>query len=60
VVGRGLGDTPSWDIGLHYLGPGTLFVPAWYPIACVSFDLLVAVYVACSMLSMLMTATPSR
>jgi hypothetical protein len=48
---------PAWDIGLHYFGPGNLFVPAWYAIACVTFDLLVAAYVAWGML---MRAIPSR
>jgi hypothetical protein len=38
---------PIWDIGLHYLGPGRSFVhPLRYPIPCVSFDLLVAGYLA--------------
>jgi hypothetical protein len=38
---------PLWDIGLHYFGPGIAFVhPLRYPIPCVSFDLLVAVYAA--------------
>jgi hypothetical protein len=38
---------PIWDIGLHYLGPGSSFVhPLRYPIPCVSFDWLVAGYVA--------------
>jgi len=36
---------PAWDLGLHYLGPGH-FAPAWYALMCVSFDLLVAGYVA--------------
>lgn len=37
---------PVWDIAIHYLGPGASFAPDWYAIACVSFDLLVAAYVA--------------
>ena len=37
---------PVWDLGLHYVGPGGAFVPAWFAIACVSFDLLVAAYIA--------------
>jgi hypothetical protein len=38
---------PLWDIGLHYIGPGSAFVhPLRYPIPCVSFDWLVAGYVA--------------
>jgi uncharacterized protein DUF6010 len=36
---------PAWDIGLHYLGPASL-APAWYVIACVSFDWAVAAYIA--------------
>jgi len=41
---------PAWDIGLHSLGPGASFVPAWYAIACVAFDLLVAAYIAYAIL----------
>ena len=36
---------PVWDIGLHSVGPGT-FAPAAYPIACLTFDLVVAGYIA--------------
>lgn len=35
---------PVWDIGLHYIGPGT-FAPWTYAIACLSFDLVVAAYI---------------
>ena len=37
---------PVWDIVLHYVGPGRAFAPVWYAVPCVSFDLVVAVYVA--------------
>ena len=37
---------PLWDVGLHYLGPGRPFAPETYTMACLSFDLLVAAYVA--------------
>lgn len=37
---------PLWDVGLHYFGPGGSFAPVGYTITCVSFDLLVAAYVA--------------
>ena len=37
---------PLWDVGLHYLGPGRSFAPETYTIACLSFDLLVAAYIA--------------
>ena len=37
---------PVWDVGLHYIGPGNAFAPFTYAIACVSFDLVVAVYLA--------------
>ncbi len=37
---------PAWDVGLHLVGDGSAFTPAWYSVACVSFDLLVAVYLA--------------
>lgn len=36
---------PVWDIGLHFIGPGRSFAPFTYAIACVSFDLVVAVYI---------------
>jgi hypothetical protein len=39
---------PLWDVGLHYLGPGRSFAPETYTIACLSFDLLVAAYIAIS------------
>jgi hypothetical protein len=35
---------PFWDFLLHYLGPGNLFTPWTYAIACISFDWLVAIY----------------
>ena len=37
---------PLWDVVLHYLGPGRPFAPETYTIACLSFDWLVAVYIA--------------
>jgi hypothetical protein len=36
---------PVWDIALHYFGPGKAFTPWAYPLACGSFDLVVAAYV---------------
>lgn len=33
-----------WDVGLH-TASGVDFVPVWYPIICVSFDLTVAGYI---------------
>jgi hypothetical protein len=36
---------PIWDIGLHYVGPGSSFVPMTYTILCASFDLVVGAYV---------------
>ena len=35
-----------WDMVLHYLGPRQSFAPATYTIPCLSFDLLVAAYIA--------------
>jgi hypothetical protein len=35
-----------WDIGLHYLGPGSSFAPMTYTILCASFDLVVGAFVA--------------
>jgi hypothetical protein len=37
---------PLWDFFLHYLGSGHEFAPESWAIACVSFDLLVAAYIA--------------
>ncbi len=37
---------PLWDVVLHYFGLGSSFAPISYTIPCVSFDLLVAVYIA--------------
>lgn len=34
-----------WDLGLHWIGQGHTIAPAWYVIACLSFDLLVAGYI---------------
>ncbi|MCH8954745.1 ABC transporter permease, partial [candidate division KSB1 bacterium] len=32
-----------WDVALHSEAP---FVPEWYPLACVSFDLIIGFYIA--------------
>ena len=37
---------PIRDVGLHLYGPGGHIVPDWYAIACVSFDVLLAVVIA--------------
>jgi len=37
---------PLWDVVLHYFGPGSSFAPIDYTVPCISFDLLVAVYIA--------------
>ena len=37
---------PLWNAGLHYIGPGHSFAPITYAIACISFDLVVAAYIA--------------
>ena len=36
---------PLWDFPLHYLGPGHRFTPWAYPIACLTFDWVVAAYI---------------
>ena len=36
---------PFWDFPLHYIGPGQSFAPWPYPIACLSFDWVVAAYI---------------
>jgi hypothetical protein len=35
----------SWDVLLHLVREQP-FVPDWYPVACISFDLIVAGYIA--------------
>ena len=37
---------PLWDVVLHYIGAGHAFAPEAWAISCVSFDLLVAAYIA--------------
>jgi len=37
---------PVWDIAVHLFGPGHEVAPAGYAVACVSFDIAVAVYLA--------------
>ncbi len=36
---------PLWDVALHLVGPGNQVAPEWYAVACISFDLLVALYI---------------
>jgi uncharacterized protein DUF6010 len=51
---------PIWDVVLHYFGPGGSFAPESYTITCVSFDLLVAAYVAIAYgLGLLATREPA-
>lgn len=35
----------GWDLALHMLGPGEHIVPAWYAITCLSFDVVIALYI---------------
>ena len=35
---------PVWDVALHLFGPGASFTPSWYPLACITFDGWVGVY----------------
>lgn len=44
-LASGWGLHPLWDIGLHLYGPGAAIAPAWYALACLSFDLVVAAFV---------------
>ena len=37
---------PVWKVALHFFGPGHAFAPETYTITCLSFDLVVAAYVA--------------
>jgi hypothetical protein len=36
---------PVWDVGLHLLGEAKIFVPIWYVVVCISFDLVVAAFI---------------
>ena len=36
---------PLWDVGVHYLGPGSSFAPLSYAVFCLSFDWVVAAYI---------------
>lgn len=36
---------PVWDVFLHLKGPGNFVAPEWYAVACISFDVLVSVYI---------------
>ena len=42
----GWGAHPLWDAGLHLVDGAALVAPYWYIILCISFDLVVAGYVA--------------
>lgn len=33
-----------WDLALH-TGPSAHFVPEWYPVACLTYDVIVGVYI---------------
>jgi hypothetical protein len=34
---------PIWDVSLHQIHP-TAFVPSWYPIVCLGYDCVIAIY----------------
>lgn len=44
-IAAGWAAHPLWDFPLHYIGPGHSFAPESWAISCVSFDLVVAVYI---------------
>ena len=44
-LAAGWGFHPAWDVFLHLLGEGHTIAPYWYVVACISFDVLVAVYI---------------
>ncbi len=35
----------GWDVALHLMGPGAHIAPAWYAVACIGFDVLMAGYI---------------
>jgi len=41
---------PLWDTGFHLFTGTPAFVPSWYPVVCIGFDLLVAGAIAIRML----------
>ena len=36
---------PLWDAGLHLSGPGAAIAPQWYVYACISFDIVVGLFI---------------
>lgn len=42
----GWGAHPVWDAGLQLMGGGHEYVPSWYAISCISFDAVLALYIA--------------
>ena len=44
-LAAGWGLHPLWDVWVHWLGLGSHIAPAWYAIACLSFDFAVAIYI---------------
>lgn len=36
---------PLWDAALQLFGGAATFTPEWYVIACISFDVLVGVFI---------------
>ena len=40
----GWGTHILWDVGLHLIGHGNEFIDSWYPLFCMMFDLVVAIY----------------
>lgn len=37
---------PAWDGFIHISGPGAQIAPFWYAVACISFDMAIAGYLA--------------
>ena len=44
-VGLGWLIHPLWDAVLHLYGAGHVIAPDWYTVACISFDVVVGVYI---------------
>lgn len=51
---------PAWDVFLHFFGPGQHIAPDWYVIACISFDILVAMYIVVKAPKFLTAASSNR
>jgi len=50
---------PVWDIALHYFGGGAAFAPAPYALGCLTWDPIVAIYIAYRIVRPARTMSPA-